>query len=135
MDTLMNMAANVVASYCTNNQVMVQDVPGLLRTVHSTLQALQDPVSVPHQAPAVRIGKSVTDTYIVCLEDGRRCKMLKRYLARKYKLSPDEYRKKWALPNDYPMVAPAYARLRSEFAKSIGLGKKSAGRPRKARKS
>lgn len=132
MDSLMNMATSVVASYVSGNQIMVQDVPQLLRSVHSTLQGLQDPVSVPHQAPAVRISKSITDTYIVCLEDGRRCKMLKRYLARRYKLTPDEYRRKWSLPNDYPMVAPAYARLRSEFAKSIGLGRKPVKRGKKS---
>lgn len=130
---LMNMAAGVVASYVSGNQVMVKDVPQLLRDVHSALASLKDgPASEPHQAPAVSIKKSVHDGYIVCLEDGKRLSMLKRYLWTHYKLTPEAYSRKWCLPPDYPMVAPAYARLRSEFAKSIGLGRKPVKRGKKS---
>lgn len=135
MDALMNMATGLVASYVGHNQTPMADVPGFIKSVHTTLAQLQSGQASETKPPAVSVKKSVQDGYIVCLEDGKRLSMLKRYLWTHYKLTPEAYRQKWNLPPDYPMVAPAYARLRSEFAKSIGLGKKSAGRPRKARKS
>ena len=95
--------------------------------VFSSLQALNGEIQEkkPVHKPAVPIKKSLTDDYIICLEDGQKLKMLKRYIRSRYGLSPEEYRAKWELPSDYPMVAPAYAKKRSEFAKKIGLGKKS----------
>lgn len=122
------MVAKVVAAYVSNNPVPVTDLPGLVKSVHGTLDALAgrttpDPAAL--QKPAVPIRKSIGTDYIVCLEDGRRLKMLKRYLRSRYKLSPEEYRAKWGLPPDYPMVAPNYAAQRSAFAKKIGLGRTS----------
>ena len=125
-DTL-RLSADVVASYLTNNSVSTSAIPELIRAVHQSLAGLSRPEPPPRAAekakPAVPVSRSVHDDYIVCLEDGKRLKMLKRYLRSKYNLSPDEYRRKWGLPPDYPMVAPAYASRRSEFAKQIGLGR------------
>ena len=97
----------------------------MIRTVHSVLAGLGDEQNSgqPQQGPAVSIAESVTDDHLICLEDGKKLKMLKRYLRTRYNLTPDEYRKRWGLPADYPMVAPEYARRRSDFAKKIGLGK------------
>ena len=120
-------SADIVAAYVAQNTVSAAALPELIRSVHEALSTLgQTPAParpVEKQKPAVPISKSVHEDYIVCLEDGKRLKMLKRYLRSRYDLSPEEYRRKWSLPPDYPMVAPAYAARRSDFAKQIGLGK------------
>lgn len=122
---LVAMAAEIVSAYVSANQVDAQDLPALVRTVHSALlevsgagRATQD-VS---QEPAVSVKKSVTPDYIICLEDGKKFKSLKRHLRTRYAMTPDEYRAKWGLPHDYPMVAPNYAKERSNLAKRMGLG-------------
>ncbi len=124
---LMQLGADIVSAYVTRNSVGPSALPDLIRTVHQTLKGLEDdeapPTPAAKQKPAVQIGRSVQHDYIVCLEDGKRLTMLKRYLRARYNLSPEEYRRKWGLPPEYPMVAPAYAERRSEFAKKIGLGK------------
>ena len=121
---LLSQAADIVAAYVSNNAISAADLPGLLTTVHQKLGELaSEDVEVAKPEPAVPITKSETDHYIICLEDGAKLKMLKRYLRTRYNLTPDQYRKRWGLPADYPMVAPEYARRRSDFAKKIGLGK------------
>ncbi len=124
---VLRLSTEVVASYVMNNSVSANALPDLIRSIHMSLAGLSRPeaISAPaeKQKPAVPVGRSVNDDYIVCLEDGKRLKMLKRYLRSKFNLSPDEYRRKWGLAPDYPMVAPAYATRRSEFAKQIGLGR------------
>lgn len=124
---LVSMTGKIVASYVRSNQIAVNDLPNLIRIVHQSLSgtgkpAAPEPVEL---RPAVPIKKSVTPEYIVCLEDGKKLKMLKRYLRTAYGMTPDDYRRKWGLPADYPMTAPNYAEQRSAFAKSIGLGKKA----------
>ena len=122
----MRMTTDIVSSFVSNNTVSPDELSELIRSVHRTLVALKSASgSAPSERPkpAVPVNRSVTNDYIVCLEDGKKLKMLKRYLRSTYGLSPDEYRKRWGLPPDYPMVAPAYAARRSEFAKKIGLGK------------
>lgn len=121
-------AAEIVGAYVSHNSVAPRDLPGLLSKVHGTLATLgqaepEKPVTGP-LVPAVPVKKSVTDDYIVCLEDGKRFKSLKRHLGQ-LGLTPAEYRHKWDLPADYPMVAPAYAAKRSELAKTLGLGRKA----------
>ena len=123
---ILGLSAGIVAAYVAQNTVSRAAVPDLIRSVHGALSALSAPeVDRPAERgkPAVAISRSVQRDYIVCLEDGKRLKMLKRYLRTHYDMSPEEYRRKWSLPGDYPMVAPAYAERRSDFAKSIGLGK------------
>lgn len=121
------MSTDVVAAYVTNNAISPPALPDLIRTVHQALTSLDKAEAPPpvaeRQKPAVPISRSVQEDYIVCLEDGAQLKMLKRYLRSRYSLSPDEYRRKWGLSPDYPMVAPAYAARRSAFARQIGLGK------------
>jgi len=120
------LSADVVAAYVSNNTVAQSALPELIRTVHTALTGVEQPAATApaeRQKPAVPVSRSVQDDYIVCLEDGARLKMLKRYLRSRYNLSPEEYRRKWGLPPDYPMVAPAYAARRSDFARQIGLGK------------
>lgn len=124
-DTLRH-TAEIVASYAGANRIAPEQLPELIRSVHAALAGLT--TSTPEQTPerpkpAAPINKSVQHDYIICLEDGKRLKMLKRHLRSTYNLSPDQYRKRWGLTPDYPMVAPAYAARRSAFAKSIGLGK------------
>jgi predicted transcriptional regulator len=122
---LLTQASDIVAAYVSNNAISPADLPGLLKVVHAKLGELADAsTDAPRPDPAVPIKKSVTDHHIICLEDGAKLKMLKRYLRTHYDMSPDEYRARWGLPADYPMVAPEYARRRSDFAKKIGLGKK-----------
>jgi predicted transcriptional regulator len=127
------MTAEIVAAFLAANTIQAMQLPELIRSVFTALKSLD---VQGHQAPAeplkpaVPIRKSVTRDYIVCLEDGKKLKMLKRHLRTTYDMSPDEYRAKWGLAADYPMVAPAYAERRSEFAKKIGLGRKAA-EPRK----
>lgn len=121
---LLRLGVDIVAAYVGRNSLPPEAVPDLLRTVHSALKSLTaaTPASDERPKPAVPISKSVQHDYIVCLEDGKKLKMLKRYLRSRYDLSPDDYRKRWGLPPDYPMVAPAYAARRSDFARQIGLG-------------
>ena len=122
---LLSQATDIVSAYVSNNAISPADLPGLLKVVHAKLGELaEESTSAPRPDPAVPINKSVTDHHIICLEDGAKLKMLKRYLRTHYDMSPDEYRARWGLPADYPMVAPEYARRRSDFAKKIGLGKK-----------
>ncbi len=134
---LLEYATGIVAAYVGRNQILQSDLPGLIKSVYDALAGLAQPtadVLAPSALkPAIPIKKSVTDEYIICLEDGAKLKMLKRYLRTHYDMSPDDYRAKWGLPSDYPMVAPNYAQARSEMAKRIGLGKLSpaSGRGRK----
>ena len=124
---LIEHVATIVQAYVGNNRASASDVAALVRDVHTTLAGLARPRSEPTattQKPAVPVKKSITPDYVVCLEDGKKLKMLKRYLRTRYGLTTDEYRTKWGLPADYPMVAPNYSTRRSEFAKKIGLGRK-----------
>ena len=125
-EEVLRLATDIVAAYVSHNQVPASEVPNMIRNVHGVLGALREPGQEEPQVaqkPAVAVKKSVTPEYIVCLEDGKKLKMLKRYLRSNYDMSPEEYRAKWNLPPDYPMVAPNYAAQRSEFAKKIGLGR------------
>ena len=122
----MRMTTDIVAAFVANNKLSTEELTELIRSVHRTLAGLSGSVAAPVQErpkPAAPINKSVQHDFIICLEDGKKLKMLKRYLRSTYNMSPDDYRKRWGLPADYPMVAPAYAARRSEFAKKIGLGK------------
>ena len=122
---LIQMTSDVVAAYVSNNPVQANDLPTVISKVHATMRDLSmSPAEEPAKdvSPAVSIRKSITPDYLVCLEDGKRFKSLKRHLRSKYNLSPEEYREKWGLPTDYPMVAPNYAKQRSELAKKMGLG-------------
>ena len=116
--------ADIVASHVQNNSVAISDLPILIKTVYDSLSELggENPAEKPQ--PAVSIRRSITPDFIVCLEDGRKLKMLKRHLSTAYGMTPEEYREKWGLPVDYPMVAPNYAKQRSSLAKKIGLGKR-----------
>ncbi len=119
------LAADIVSAYVSNNTVPASDLPALIHEVHSALMRVTAggaPVSLEAPKPAVPPKKSIFPDYIVCLEDGKRFKSLKRHLRTKYNLSPEQYRDKWALPADYPMVAPNYAKARSALAKQMGLG-------------
>ncbi len=124
-DQLLTASAEIVAAYVGQNQIQATTLPDLIRSVHNTLAGLGvgTPVVAERPKPAVPIGRSVQHDHIVCLEDGVKLKMLKRYLRSHYNMSPEDYRRRWGLPPEYPMVAPAYAERRSEFAKKIGLGK------------
>jgi predicted transcriptional regulator len=125
-DQTLRMTADIVASFVANNKVAPEQLSELIRAVHKTMDALSqghDEKAAEKARPAVPVNKSVQEDFIVCLEDGKKLKMLKRYLRSTYNMSPEDYRKKWGLPADYPMVAPAYAARRSEFAKKIGLGR------------
>ena len=125
---LHSLVAEIVAAYVGSNSVPAAQLPDVIRKVHAALAGLNgdaEPLAEPLK-PAVPIKRSVTPDYIVCLEDGKKLKMLKRHLSSTYDMSPAEYRTKWGLPADYPMVAPNYAARRSEFARQIGLGRKPA---------
>ena len=119
--------ADIVASHVQNNSVAISDLPQLIKTVHESLSGLSGESTAEKPQPAVSVRRSVTPDYIVCLEDGRKLKMLKRHLATAYGMTPEDYREKWGLPADYPMVAPNYAKQRSSLAKKIGLGKRRDG--------
>ena len=128
--SLIEMTTVVVAAYLRNNSVASAQISEVIHTVHDALKGLSgggEPEPEPLK-PAVPIRRSVTPDYIVCLEDGKQLKMLKRHLRTTYDLTPEEYRAKWGLPADYPMVAPNYAQQRSDFAKKIGLGRQATGR-------
>ncbi len=129
---LMALTADIVSSHVANNSVAVNDLPQLIQNVYATLSGLSTPKKAPEpkQEPAVAIRSSIKPDFIVCLEDGKKLKMLKRHLMTSYGMTPDDYRQKWGLPNDYPMVAPNYAESRRQLAKSIGLGT-TRGKPRK----
>ena len=131
-DDILKLVTEIVAAYVSKNPVAAHELPELIKNVHASLTGFDatEERTLPRQ-PAVSVKKSVQDEYIVCLEDGKKLKMLKRYLRARYKMTPDEYRTRWNLPPDYPMVAPNYAQKRSDFAKKIGLGK---GEGRKGRK-
>lgn len=133
---LLALTADIVSSHFANNTVAPAEVPGVIESVYSTLAKLGSPVEAPiaRQEPAVSIRASVKPDYIICLEDGKKLKMLKRHLMTRYNMTPDQYRAKWGLPADYPMTAPNYAEQRRTLAKSIGLGtkrvQKAGGKPR-----
>jgi predicted transcriptional regulator len=134
---ILRMTADIVSAYVSKNVLPATQIPEVINTVFSSLTGLNGQpreVQAEPQKPAVPIRKSVTPEYIVCLEDGKKLKMLKRHLRSTYGMTPDEYRTKWNLPPDYPMVAPNYAAQRSEFAKKIGLGR-SSGRQTRRRAS
>lgn len=123
---MLDRTVQIVSAYVTHNQVTSSDLADLIRSVHTALCGLgsEPEVPAPSSRPAVSAAESVTPDYLVCLEDGRKLKMLRRYLRTRFDMTPDEYRAKWGLPADYPMVAPNYARVRSRHAKTIGLGRK-----------
>ena len=125
-DPLLQLTADIVSAYVSNNPTPPASLPGLIANINSAIRNLGGPPPAPEPAelvPAVPIKKSITPDYLVSLEDGRKFKSLKRHLATSYGLTPELYRKKWSLPADYPMVAPGYAAHRSELAKSMGLGR------------
>jgi predicted transcriptional regulator len=123
---LLELTSEIVAAHLGNNTLPVSDLPQLIRDIYKTLATVGDSqVMAERPQPAVSIKKSVTADFIVCLEDGKKLKMLKRHLKTAYNMTPDEYRERWGLPRDYPMVAPSYAKHRSSLAKKIGLGTKA----------
>lgn len=132
---LLALTTDIVASHVSNNTVAIADLPSLIQQVYAALSglgAMPSPASARPQ-PAVPIKKSIMPEYIVCLEDGKKLKMLKRHLKTRYNMTPEEYRERWGLPSDYPMVAPAYAQQRSDLAKKIGLGTKRSRKRRAAK--
>ncbi|ASR53165.1 MucR family transcriptional regulator [Blastomonas fulva] len=135
-EMLVALTADIVAAHVRNNSVSVSDIAGLIGSVHASLSGLgqeAEPEPLPDQKPAVSIRASIKPDYLVCLEDGAKVKLLKGYLRKKFDMTPDEYRAKWNLPKDYPMVPPNYAERRRVLAKEIGLGKGGrGGRPKKA---
>lgn len=139
-ETLITLTSDIVAAHVGNNDVAVADVPALITNVYAALANLGETpvVEETRPEPAVSIRSSVKPDYIVCLEDGQKLKMLKRYLRTNYNMSPEEYRARWGLPADYPMVAPSYAEKRRDLAKKIGLGRKPselAPKPRRTKKA
>jgi len=129
---LLELTAQIVAAHVSNNPVSLPEVPSLIEQVHRTLAGLGRAAPTPalvaeRPEPAVSIKKSVTDEFLICLEDGKKLKMLKRHLRTAYDMTPEQYRERWNLPPDYPMVAPNYAKHRSSLAKQIGLGTKPRG--------
>ena len=135
-DTLLTLTADIVAAHVSNNSVAVNDLPQLIQNVHSALTAISGSRAAPEARPEpkVSIRASIKPDYIVCLEDGKKQKMLKRHLMTNHGMTPDEYRQKWGLAADYPMVAPNYAEQRRTLAKSIGLGTKRGKRSKAAGK-
>jgi len=124
---MLGLTTDIVAAHVSNNSVNVEDLPKLIRDVYSSLTSVSKDGGQAQEkpTPAVPIKKSVTPDYLICLEDGKKLKMLKRHLKTVYNMTPDDYREKWGLPADYPMVAPNYAKRRSKLAKEIGLGTRS----------
>lgn len=131
-EDLMSLTADIVSAYVTRNAFPADELPKLIGQVHSSITSLAAgrPAVVEAPTPAVPVKKSITPDYIVCLEDGKKFKSLKRHLGSAYGMTPDQYRQKWGLPADYPMVAPNYAAARSALAKASGLGQKSGPRKR-----
>jgi len=122
---IIEMTAEIVAAYVENNTISTTDLPALIQSVHKALTSVSSGVEAVEAAPkepAVPVRRSITPDHLICLEDGRKFKSLKRHLRTKYNLSPEDYRAKWGLAKDYPMVAPNYAKARSELAKQMGLG-------------
>ncbi|WP_066554043.1 MucR family transcriptional regulator [Croceicoccus bisphenolivorans] len=136
-ETLITLTSDIVAAHVSNNSVAVEEVPTLISNIYSALAGLGSEASEPETPPepAVSIRASVKPDYIVCLEDGKKLKMLKRHLMTHYNMTPEEYRARWNLPADYPMVAPNYADKRRELAKKIGLGRKPGRRKAAAKKA
>ena len=136
-ERILGLVTEIVSGYVKRNPVSSDALPDLIQSVHQTLSELSalEGNGVTHLKPAVPAAKSVTKDYIVCLEDGKKLKMLKRHLRSKYGLTPDQYRAKWKLPANYPMVAPGYASKRSKLAKEIGLGKKETYLTKKKKKA
>lgn len=130
-ETLITLTSDIVAAHVSNNDVPVDQVPTLITTIYNALQSLggEQPKVEERPEPAVSVRASIKPDYLVCLEDGKKLKMLKRYLRTNFDMSPEEYRARWNLPADYPMVAPNYAATRRELAKKIGLGRKPGKRP------
>lgn len=127
---LLSLTTEIVAAHVSNNTVALSDLSNLIHQVYQTLSSVgAEPQVEPRQQPAVPIKKSVNPDFIVCLEDGKKLKMLKRHLKTAYNMTPEQYRERWGLPHDYPMVAPNYAKQRSQLARELGLGTK-AGRKR-----
>ena len=129
--SLLSQTVEIVSSYVSNNTVLLSDLPRLIEETYAALEAQGSGAEAAYPErprPAVPIKKSIQPDYIVCLEDGKQLKMLKRHLKTAYNMTPDEYRERWNLPSDYPMVAPNYARRRSQLAKQIGLGTGGRGR-------
>ena len=126
-DNILELATKIVSGYVSKNSVSSAELPEIIQAVHKTLIALSktERSKLITQKPAVATEDSITDEYIICLEDGKKLKMLKRHLRSKFGLTPDQYRAKWNLPPSYPMVAPGYAIKRSKLAKEIGLGRKA----------
>jgi predicted transcriptional regulator len=125
-EDLLALTAKIVAAHVSNNSVALGDLAGLIQQVHQALRGIGSTSAMPARPqPAVPIKRSVLPDYIVCLEDGKKLKMLKRHLKTAYNLSPEQYRERWGLPPDYPMVAPNYAKQRSQLARDLGLGTKS----------
>lgn len=124
---IVDLTSDIICSYVTNNSISADELPKLIGEIHSTLVVIsssQQEAPQEPQKPAVSVKRSITPDYLICLEDGQKFKSLKRHLRSKYDLSPDEYRAKWRLPSDYPMVAPNYAAARSKLAMKMGLGQK-----------
>jgi predicted transcriptional regulator len=128
---ILGLTAEIVSAHVSNNSVAVADLPNLIQEVYRTLSGMGQPVVevTERPQPAVPVKKSVTPEYLICLEDGKKLKMLKRHLKTSFNLTPDQYRERWGLPSDYPMVAPNYTKHRSTLAKRIGLGTKPRARP------
>lgn len=127
--SILEMTTKIVSAYVGNNSARVEDIPELIREIQNTLLGLGVPAAETDQpVPAVPVKKSVTPDYLICLEDGRKLKLLRRYIMTNYNMTPDEYRMKWGLSADYPMVAPNYAARRSALARDIGLGTRRAGK-------
>ncbi|QUD89621.1 MucR family transcriptional regulator [Phenylobacterium montanum] len=126
---LIELTADIVAAYVSNNSVAASELPAMIRSTYTALSGAEAPPAPPEepQAPAVSIRKSIQPDFLICLEDGRKFKSLKRHLRTKYNMSPEDYRAKWGLPKDYPMVAPSYAEARSNLAKQMGLGQGGRG--------
>jgi predicted transcriptional regulator len=129
-DALLAHTAQIVSGHLSANQVAVDDIPALIKKIYQTLASLNgaDSDAAEKPQPAVPIKKSITQDYVICLEDGKKLKMLKRYLKTAYGMTPDQYRERWGLGPDYPMVAPSYAKRRSSLAKEIGLGTTGRGK-------
>ena len=134
-DNTVELAATIVSAYISNNALPITELANLIASVHSVVLKLSGATPVPAQAeplrPAVPLKKSITEEHLVCLEDGRKFKSLKRHLRTRYNLTPEQYRAKWQLPPDYPMVAPGYALTRSQMAKDMGLGQQRRGHRKK----
>jgi len=133
---IIEMTADIVSAYVGNNSVSGNDLPSLIQSVHRALSGVStgvETVEVTPKEPAVPVKRSITPDFLICLEDGRKFKSLKRHLRTKYNMSPEDYRAKWGLAKDYPMVAPNYAKARSDLAKQMGLGQGGRQAARKGR--